>query len=70
VLVAIGQQRQKACAFNRGVELTLENRAGAGQTRRDDFAVFSDEIAQGVDVLVVDLFDAGYREAAKALALE
>jgi len=56
--------------LNRGVELALENRAGAGQACGDDLAVFSDEVAQGVDVFVVNFFDAGHGEAAKALALE
>ena len=31
---------------------------------------FRDEIAQGVDILVVDLFDIGDREAAETLATE
>jgi uncharacterized protein YgbK (DUF1537 family) len=35
-----------------------------------DLAVFADEVAQGVDVLVVDLLDAGDREAAETLAAE
>ena len=70
MLVAIGQQRQKARALDSGVELALKNRACAGQTGGDDLPVFRDEIAQGVDVLVVDLFHTGNGEAAKALALE
>src|SRR3954462_13992265 len=70
VLVGVRQQRQEARALDGGVELALVDRAGAGQARRDDLAVFGNEIAQGVDVLVVDLFDAGDGEAAEALALE
>src|SRR5918993_2963681 len=70
VLVGVRNHRQEACALDGGVQLTLVDRAGAGQAGRDDLAVFRDEIAQGVDVLVVDLFDAGDGEAAEALALE
>src|SRR5690349_22101421 len=70
VLVAVRDQGQEARALDGGVELALVDRAGAGQARRDDLAVLGDEVAQGVDVLVVDLFDAGDGEAAEALALE
>jgi len=44
--------------------------ARAGQACGDDLAVFGDEIAQRVDILVVDFFNTGHRDAAKALALE
>jgi len=70
VLVAVGQHREEAGALDRGVELALENGAGAGQACRDDIAVFGNEVAQRIDVFVVDLFDTGDGEAAKALALE
>src|SRR4029079_12401320 len=70
VLVGVRQQGQEAGPLDGGVQLALVDRAGAGEARRDDLAVFGDEVAQGVDVLVVDLFDAGDGEAAEALALE
>ena len=70
VLVAVRDQGQEARALDGGVELALIDRARAGQAGRDDLAVFGDEIAQGVDVLVVDFLDAGDGEAAEALALE
>src|SRR5215217_3590415 len=70
VLVGVRNHRQEARALDGGVQLPLVDRAGAGQARRDDLAVFGDEVAQGVDILVVDLFDAGDGEAAEALALE
>src|SRR6059058_5772335 len=38
--------------------------------RGNDLAVLGDEITQRVNVLVVDFFDTGDREAAEALALE
>src|SRR5437763_11143969 len=70
VLVGVRDHRQETRALDRGVQLALVDRAGAGQAGRNDLAVFGDEIAQGVDVLVIDLFDAGDGEAAEALALE
>src|SRR6476659_7985857 len=70
VLVRVRDQGQEARALDGGVELALVDRAGAGQARRDDLAVLGDEVAQGVDVLVVDFLDAGDGEAAEALALE
>src|SRR4051794_37775784 len=70
VLVAVRDHGQEARALDGGVELALVDRAGAGQARRDDLAVLGDEVAQGVDVLVVDFLDAGDGEAAEALALE
>src|SRR5688572_26382226 len=70
VLVAVRQHREEASALDRGGELTLEERARAGEAGRRDLAVLADEVAQGVDVLVVDLFDTGDGEAAEALAAE
>src|ERR1700750_28772 len=70
VLVGVRQQRPAARALDGGVQLALVDRARAGQARGNDLAVLGDEVAQGVDVLVVDLFDAGDGEAAEALALE
>ena len=70
MLVAVRQHREEASALDGGIDLTLENRARAGQASRDDFSVFSDEVTQGVDVFVVNLFHASSGEAAKALALE
>jgi predicted GTPase len=64
VLVAVRDQGQEAGTLDGGVELTLVDRSGAGQAGRDDLAVFGDEVAQGVDVLVVDFLDAGDGEAA------
>src|SRR6185437_11072108 len=70
VLVAVGQHRQEARTLDRGGELALEEGARAGQPGRRDLAVLADEVAQGVDVLVVDLLDAGDGEAAEALTPE
>src|SRR5512141_907222 len=70
VLVAVRQHCQEARALDARRQLTLEERARAGQARRRDLAVLADEVAQRVDVLVVDLLDAGDREAAEALAAE
>src|SRR5205085_1218234 len=70
VLVAVRQHREETRALDARGQLALEERARAGQTRRRDLAVLADEIAQRVDVLVVDLLDAGDGEAAEALAPE
>jgi hypothetical protein len=70
MLVGVGQQSQDACALDGCVELTLENGAGASQTCRNDLAVFGNEVAQGVDIFLVNFFDARDCEAAEALALE
>ena len=61
---------QKARALDSGIELTLVNRTGAGQTGRNDLAVFSDEVTQCVYIFVVDFFYASDCEAAKTLALK
>ena len=68
--IGVRQQREVACALDRGVDLTLVMRLGAGQACRHDLAVFLDEILQGVDVFVVDLFNVCGGEAAEFLALE
>ena len=70
MLVGVGQHGQEACALDGGVELALENGTGASQARRNDFAVFGDEVTQGVHIFIVDFFDASDCEAAKTLALE
>ena len=45
-------------------------RLRTGQASRHDLAVFLNEVAQGIDILVVDLFDVFNRETAELLALE
>jgi hypothetical protein len=70
VQVGVRQQRQVAGALDGGVDLALVVRLGAGQTCWHDLAVFLDEVLQGVDVFVVNLFNASGGEAAELLALE
>jgi hypothetical protein len=70
VLVGVRQHRQETRTLDGGVQLSLVNGTGARQSRRNDFSVFSDEITQGINVFVVDFFNASDGEAAKALALE
>ena len=70
MLVAVRDQSQEARALDGSIELALVNRAGAGQTGRNDLAVFSDEVTQGVYIFVVDFFYTSDCEAAKTLALE
>src|SRR5690606_41347638 len=70
VVIGVRQQGQEAGALDGAVQLALIVCLGAGQASRDDLAVLLDEIAQGVEILVVDLFHAGCREAAELAALE
>src|ERR1700743_2682750 len=70
VLLAVRQQGQEAGALDGDRQLALVERARARQASRRDLAVLTDEIAQRVDVLVVDLLDLGDGEAAEALAAE
>ena len=66
----VRQQCKETRALDRGVNLALIVRLGAGQTCRHDFAVFLDEILERVDVLVINLLYACCSEAAEFLALE
>src|SRR5258706_16133070 len=70
VVVRIRQQRKETRPVDRRVQLPLVVRLGSRQPRRNDLAVFGNEVAQRVDILVVDLLDALGREAAELLALE
>ena len=56
--IGVRQQRQEPRALDRGRQLALVARLGAGDARRHDLAVLVDEILQELDVLVVDLLDA------------
>src|SRR5262249_44796552 len=56
-LVDVGQQRELARALDRAGDLDLVAAAGAGDAARADLALLGDELAQGRDVLVVDLLD-------------
>ena len=70
MLVAVRKHREETSTLDGRIELTLEDGTGAGQTCRNDLAVFGNEVTQRVHVLVVDLDHAGHGEAAEALALE
>src|SRR5690606_33524276 len=70
VVVGVRQQGQEAGTLDRGVQLALIVCLRAGQASGDDLAVLLDEITQGVEILVVDLFNARCREAAELAALE
>ena len=56
VQIGVRQQREKPRALDRDRQLALVARLGAGDTRRNQFAVFVDEDLQDVDVLVIDFF--------------
>ena len=70
--MAVGerQQREETRPLDRHAQLALVARARAGDARRHDLAVVVDEVAQDLDVLVVDLLDLLGREATDLLALE
>jgi len=70
VTIGIRQQSQEARVLYRSAELALVKRGGAGDARRNDFAILADEVLQDIDVLVINVFDAFRSEAAKLLALE
>lgn len=70
VLIAVRQQSQEAGALDGDRQLTLIEGARAGQACGHDLAVFADEVAQDVDILVVDLLNTGDGEAAETLATE
>jgi hypothetical protein len=68
VLVAVWQQSQEAGTLDASGQLALEIRAGAGEAGRRNFAVFANEVTQGVDIFIVNLLNTGNGEAAKAFA--
>ena len=70
VQVGVRQQREEARALDRGRQLALVARGGAGDARRDDLAVLVDEVLQQLDVLVVDPLDLLGGEAAELAAAE
>jgi 3-phosphoglycerate kinase len=70
VLIAVRQHREETCALDSGVKLALKNGTGASQARGDDLAILGNEIAQRIDVFLIDFFNAGHRETAKAFALK
>src|SRR5690606_5287447 len=58
VVVGIRDQGQEARTLDRGGELALGARLGAGDAAGDDLAVLGQVLAQVVELLVVDLLDA------------
>src|SRR5471030_2793390 len=68
VAVAIRQQSEESRALNRLRQLTLVARLGAGDTARHDLAGFGDVLAQGVEILVIDLLGTFSGETAEFLA--
>ena len=70
MVVGVRQQGQEARTLDGGVQLTLVMCLGAGQAGRNDLAVFLDEIAQGIEIFVVNLLDTGSGEAAELATLE
>ena len=70
MLVGVRQQSQETGAFDGAGQLALVAGFGAGDARRDNFAVFGDKVFQQVYRLVIHLFDAFGSEAAEFSAFE
>src|SRR5882724_4564800 len=68
--IGVRQQRQEARALDRGGQLPLIVRLGAGDARWNDSAILVDKILEQIDVLVVDLLDAFRGKAAELAPLE
>src|SRR5690606_14305758 len=70
VVVGVRDQGQVARALDRGRQLALVLRLGAGHAARHDLAGLGEVLAQGVEILVVDLLDALGGELAELAAAE
>src|SRR5690606_21209594 len=70
VVVGVRDQGQVTGALDRGGQLALVARLGAGHAARDDLAGLGQVLAQGVEILVVDLLDALGSELAELAAAE
>src|SRR5688572_32484400 len=70
VVVGVRDQGELAGALDRGLQLALVLRLGAGDAARDDLAVLGQVLAQRVEILVIDLLDALGRELAELAAAE
>src|SRR5690606_27577963 len=70
VVVGVRDQCQETGALDRGGQLALVARLGAGHAARDDLAVLGQVLAQGVEILVIDLLDALGGELAELAAAE
>ena len=70
LIVGVGKEGEEAGTLDRGIELALVDRLRAGQTGGHDLAIFLDEIAQRVDILVIDLLNVSSGKAAELLPLE
>src|SRR5690606_29330550 len=70
VVVGVRDQGQEASALDGGRQLALVPGLGAGDPARDDLAGLGQVLAQGVEILVVDLLDTLGGELAELAAAE
>src|SRR6478752_10000569 len=70
VVVRVRQQGQETRALDGVGQLALVAGLGAGDAAGDDLAGLGQVLAQGVEILVVDLFDALGGELAELAAAE
>ena len=68
--IGVRHQCQEPRALDCGAQLALETRLGAGDARRDQFAVFADEFLEDVQVLVIHFGNLFSSKAAELAALE
>ena len=68
MLVGVRQEREEARALHRLGQLTLVERARAGDAARHDLAGLGDVVLQGREILVVDALDTVSGELAELLA--
>src|SRR5690606_7299934 len=68
VVVGVRDQREETGALDRRSQLALVVRLGAGDAAGDDLAGLGDVLAQGVEILVIDLLHALSGELAELAA--
>src|SRR3546814_7737926 len=70
VVIGVRQQGQEAGTLDGGVQLALIVCLGTSQAGRNDLAVFLDEIAQSVEIFVIDLVNIGSCKTAEFATFE
>ena len=70
VIVRVRDQRQETRALDGRCQLTLVLGLGTGHAARHDLAVLGEVLTQGVEILLVDLFDALGGELAELATTE
>src|SRR5687768_11011075 len=69
-VVGVRDEREEARTLDRGLQLALVLRLGAGDAARHDLAGFGQVLSQGVEILVIDLGHAFGSDLAELAAAE